>query len=230
MAGKTGPAFLKPYLVVFNLACLFSWAYLLYLTVDHYFIRGLPANQLWNTVEIVFKIAQSFAVLEVVHAMLGWVRSPVFTTFLQVLSRIAVLWVMINLESQVALPWWGYYTLTSLIFAWGVTEVVRYLFYGLKLFDIEIAPLSWCRYSFFLVLYPLGVASELSLIFARLPYIYAERPLSILMPNKWNFAIDLFFLTVLGLITYIPGFPMLFSYMLTQRAKVIGGASKKKTA
>lgn len=35
---------------------------------------------------------QSFALLEVVHALLGWVRSPVTTTTMQVASRLFLVW------------------------------------------------------------------------------------------------------------------------------------------
>ena len=35
---------------------------------------------------------QSFAILEVVHAALGWVRSPVVTTAMQVASRLFLVW------------------------------------------------------------------------------------------------------------------------------------------
>lgn len=38
------------------------------------------------------KITQSLAVLEVVHAAVGLVRSPVFTTAQQVASRIFIVW------------------------------------------------------------------------------------------------------------------------------------------
>lgn len=37
-------------------------------------------------------IVQSFAILEVVHALLGWVRSPVTTTAMQVASRLFLVW------------------------------------------------------------------------------------------------------------------------------------------
>lgn len=37
-------------------------------------------------------LVQSFAILEVVHAALGWVRSPVQTTAMQVASRLFLVW------------------------------------------------------------------------------------------------------------------------------------------
>lgn len=37
-------------------------------------------------------VVQSFAVLEVVHVLLGWVRSPLQTTVMQVSSRLFLVW------------------------------------------------------------------------------------------------------------------------------------------
>jgi very-long-chain (3R)-3-hydroxyacyl-CoA dehydratase len=37
-------------------------------------------------------VVQSFAALEVVHSLLGWVRSPVSTTAMQVASRLILVW------------------------------------------------------------------------------------------------------------------------------------------
>lgn len=39
--------------------------------------------------------------------------------------------------------------------------------------------LLWLRYTAFIVLYPLGVASELAMVALAMPYIKAHRPLSI---------------------------------------------------
>jgi Protein tyrosine phosphatase-like protein, PTPLA len=38
------------------------------------------------------RFVQSFALLEVIHALLGWVRSPVTTTTMQVASRLFLVW------------------------------------------------------------------------------------------------------------------------------------------
>lgn len=56
-----------------------------------------------------------------------------------------------------------------MLFAWSVTEVIRYTFYVLSLLGIDVYLLNWCRYTFFLVLYPLGAGSEAFLSFSTLP-------------------------------------------------------------
>lgn len=52
-----------------------------------------------------------------------------------------------------------------MLFAWGVTEVVRYGFFVFTLSGYSPGILSWLRYNTFLVLYPLGAGSEAWLVY-----------------------------------------------------------------
>lgn len=54
--------------------------------------RGATPLEYWTEVEVILKVTQSLAALEVFHALFGLVRSPVFTTLLQVASRLVLLW------------------------------------------------------------------------------------------------------------------------------------------
>jgi very-long-chain (3R)-3-hydroxyacyl-CoA dehydratase len=58
---------------------------------------------------------------------------------------------------------------TSAIFAWSLTEIIRYSFYATTLLGYESYPLLYLRYTTFYVLYPMGALSEDALIFASLP-------------------------------------------------------------
>lgn len=73
------------------------------------------------------------------------------------------------------------------------------------------------RYNTFLVLYPIGVASETWLIYRAIP------PAS-KMDEKFGYALW----AVLA--SYVPGFYVLFTYMLAQRRRVLRAwkAEKKK--
>jgi hypothetical protein len=82
-------------------------------------------------------------------------------------------------------------------------------------------PLLWTRYSLFIVLYPLGVASELTMAYLALPTIRKERPLSLAMPNSINFAFDYYYFCFIAIACYIPGLPDLYKHMLKQRRKVL---------
>lgn len=75
-AVKTG------YLALYNAACAAGWAYVLALTAAH-FSAGRPASELYAAVSGPLKVVQTAALLEVVHAATGLVRSAVATTALQ---------------------------------------------------------------------------------------------------------------------------------------------------
>jgi very-long-chain (3R)-3-hydroxyacyl-CoA dehydratase len=84
---------------------------------------------------------QSLAVLEVVHAALGWVRSPVPTTAIQVASRLFLVWAVTERYSAASGSAWY----ASMLFAWSVTESIRYPFYANALMGSESSGLLWCR-------------------------------------------------------------------------------------
>ncbi|BEI80385.1 hypothetical protein CcaverHIS002_0109140 [Cutaneotrichosporon cavernicola] len=184
---------LKSYLLAFNALSALLWARLLFLTLwfiatprttsAHRIIFGQTATgqQPWASVAALAdhlsggydfhglgeatKWTQTLAVLEVVHAALGWVRSPVGTVASQVASRLWAVWGVVEpVPSARTNPLFA-----TMLFAWSVTEVIRYTFYFLALLNIDLYALNWCRYTFFLVLYPLGAGSEAFLSFSTLP-------------------------------------------------------------
>ena len=58
-----------------------------------------------------------------------------------------------------------------LLLAWSITEVIRYSFYALSLFNSVPYFIIWLRYTTFIVLYPTGVTGELLTLFAGLPEV-----------------------------------------------------------
>ena len=120
----------------------------------------------------------------------------------------------------------------GLLFAWGITEVVRYSYYALKLAGLEISLLTWLRYSLFLVLYPTGVLSELFCL-RKVVYFFP-------IWGGENWLTTSSFVQMLGventkflIVTlycglYVPFFPMLFGLMLRQRKKILGRKPRNK--
>lgn len=88
-------------------------------------------------------------------------------------------------------------------------------------------PLLWLRYSTFVILYPLGVASEMTMVYLAMPTIRKERPLSFSMPNSVNFAFDYYWFCWVAIACYVPGLPELYLHMLRQRKKILGKPSHK---
>ena len=70
------------YLTAYNAASAVGWGYVLTLVAQH-FQAGGEVDTLYPAVEFPLKVVQSAALLEVVHAALGLVRSSVPTTALQ---------------------------------------------------------------------------------------------------------------------------------------------------
>lgn len=182
-------------------------------------------------------VAQSAAVLEILHSAIGIVRSPLFTSTIQVLSRLWTVWGLIFLAPEttslgsVKLFKLGNaqfeLSLYTLLFAWGVTEVLRYSYFAVKEVATPPYPHLWLRYTSFIPLYPLGVASEMTMAYLALPIIKANRPLSISMPNALNWSFDYYTLCWIIICSYLPGLPMLYLYMLQQRQKLLGNPKAK---
>ena len=65
--------------------------------------------------------------------------------------------------------------------------------------------MTWLRYSGFIVLYPLGVASELTMVWLALPTIKRSHMWSLDMPNALNYSFDYYYYCILTCILYLPG-------------------------
>lgn len=144
------------------------------------------------------------ALFEVLHSILGIVRSGVITTAMQVASRVVLIWGVVRLFPQVAaIP-----TFSVMILAWSLTETIRYPYYWYSLRGGVPKWLELARYNAFIILYPIGASSEAFLVYLALPYAAFLHPYYEL------------FLKLL-LIIYPPSFYVLFSHMFKQRQKVM---------
>ncbi|PIO61579.1 tyrosine phosphatase-like protein, PTPLA, partial [Teladorsagia circumcincta] len=94
-----------------------------------------------------------------------------------------------------------------LLLAWSVTEVVRYSYYALGLFNAVPYFLTWIRYTFFIVLYPLGVTGELLTLIGSLPeasFVEEKKYYSLEMPNALNMSISFYWVLIGAALFYIP--------------------------
>jgi very-long-chain (3R)-3-hydroxyacyl-CoA dehydratase len=223
-----GAGIMKPYelyLFFYNLLQVFGWGIILVKT-----FLGITKNQsneeLYNNVAVELAIFQTAAILEIIHAAIGFVRSPVATTATQVFSRVVVVWTILykvpSSRSSIGV--------LMLLVAWSITEVIRYSFYALGLIKSVPFILTWMRYTFFIILYPMGASGEVLTMLAALPEIYQKKHLSFELPNSFNFGFSYYYFVILLCLYYIPGFPQLYLYMFEQRKKYVsgGGADSKK--
>jgi len=164
---------------------------------------------------------QTFAVLEVVHVLLGLVRSPLATTMSQVASRIWLVWGIVEQYPETRTN--PIYAL--MVFAWSMTEVIRYSFYVFALLGFEPYPLLWLRYTTFYILYPTGAPSEAMIMFSTLP---SSSPFasSWISGRSWSlrdYAIGALF------VIWWPGLYIMYTHMIRQRSKVLGKGRKVKS-
>jgi very-long-chain (3R)-3-hydroxyacyl-CoA dehydratase len=149
------------YLVAYNAVLAVGWSYVLMLTAyslaDY---RHSGSMTLYKDIEKPLKFSQTMAFLEIIHAALGLVRSDVVLTAFQVFSRLSLLWLVAEPGGPVVQQHYG---IVPVVLAWTITEIVRYSFYGLSLCGKRPYFLKWCRYTFFIVLWPVGVAVRLVL-------------------------------------------------------------------
>lgn len=77
---------------------------------------------------------------------------------------------------------------------------------NLSLWDVSHKFLNvfQCRYNFFIVLYPAGVAGELLTIYAALPYVKKTGMFSLRLPNKYNVSFDYYYFLIIVMFSYVP--------------------------
>ncbi|KAL2870847.1 protein tyrosine phosphatase-like domain-containing protein [Aspergillus lucknowensis] len=229
MASNTQPTPAKPkpalsgvvrqYLLAYNAANFFLWSTLtirtLRLLINQSITDGLtfdiPAI-FGETYTPMLQTAQSLAVLEILHSLIGIVRAPLLTTAMQVASRLFVVWGILypfhsgifGVGDKV-----GESAYLGCLLAWGVTECIRYGYFVMQVNGGAASVPSWwnwLRYNTFYVLYPIGISSECTLAVKALPNAEGLHPL------YWWFIVAV--LTI-----YVPGSYMLYTHMIRQRRK-----------
>lgn len=222
------------YLLAYNILSFVTWVYL-FLQVIGYLINqsvnhsiNLSTNQptkrilepidLYNAIKFPLYSIQSFAVLESIHALFGFVRASFFSAFLQQFGRSFILYgILIPVKESINQS--GF---VMMAFAWSTIEIVRYGFY----ITYQLAPnktpdwLVWLRYSLFIPLYPLGVLGELLCLAHAIPILYRNEIWTLHMPNRMNFSFDWFYYVTFSSLLYLPGFPYMIRHLMRQRAKV----------
>ncbi|KAI5959958.1 uncharacterized protein KGF55_005190 [Candida pseudojiufengensis] len=194
------------WLVVYNSLSASLWSIIFFNTIFLSLVLGQP--YVYLKTNFINTIIQSFAIFEIINSAIGLVKSPIFTTVTQVFSRLLIVWGIHQfIPNSPANYHWSYITL---LLSWSITEIIRYSYYAQNLRNDVPDWLTWLRYSTFYILYPTGVFSEIYQILLSL--------------NNVGYYYQLFLKIIL--VTYIPGFYMLYTYMIKQRKKVLGKTKK----
>jgi len=207
----------KTYLVAYNTIQTLGWSFLLFQMATH-LLSGGEVSTLYANTKLSLQIFQTGAALEIFHAIFGLVRSSVQVTTQQVFSRVYVVWAILYMcpTSQLSIGF------PLLLFAWTITEIIRYSMYAVSLVGNPPFFLTWLRYTFFIIAYPVGVSGELICMYTALLQAMQQDILSVQLPNMLNVTFS-FPLLILGImLAYIPLFPPMYFYMFGQRKKVLG--------
>lgn len=195
------------YLKAYNFSMILGWSFILAIYFIKGFSTGFDAEKMYQSMAIPLAIFQYGAVLEIFHSIFKWVKSPLMTTVTQVFSRVVLVFVLEFVPES------RKFGLILLGFAWSLTEVIRYSFYFIKLMGFQTPyALLWCRYSFFIFLYPMGVSGEVITLCYTLV--------------KYRTNIIVVVVLVALILYYIPGLKTLYTYMLKQRRSVLGSGNQ----
>ncbi|ETV73476.1 hypothetical protein H257_11605 [Aphanomyces astaci] len=203
------------YLAGYNVVSAVGWAYILWHLCSLLYDDAdvvLSSAKLWSRIAIPLEYLQTMALLEVVHALVGVVRSPVGSALMQVSSRLFVLWVVLVLCPSSRYHWGFLLTIGS----WSMVEVPRYAFYALSVIGWVPDWLFFLRYHLYLILYITGLVGELTCMVNALPFL-STGIYSIELPNKHNIAISLHAVVCGMLVLYVVCCPIMYKHMTTQR-------------
>lgn len=168
-------------------------------------LEALGSGKVFDELETYTRLTQSLAGLEVLHSLVGIVRAPLMTTLMQVASRFLLVWGIAYNFPQSTQHSPAYATM---LLAWSFTEVVRYSYFVFSLSGVGVPKLwTWLRYNTFMVLYPLGIASECWLVYNAIP-----------LANKLRVEYGYALWAILAI--YVPGSYILFTHMLKQRRRI----------
>lgn len=205
------------YLLSYNLAQFFGWSLV-------FFTRRLDLLLFFQTLQL----------LEVLHCIIGFVRSSAIQTFMQILSRLIIVYLLyfFPLLGRPTIPSgsWGppidMIGVDMILIAWPIAEFTRYIYYALNLMKLNLMKekitwsltrsitrwsitwlpqIIWARYSFFIVLYPMGASGELLILYKLMQILReSENQFKFSLPNPLNISVygDVMILVVM--LTYVP--------------------------
>lgn len=206
------------YLLLYNFAQLVLWSSALTRLLSST-LATRSMQTAYHAVRPFVNSAQMLAWLEVIHAALG-LGGAVPTAFIQCMGRYVVLMFVVDRISDIQ----NHVVTLLLLFSWSLADIARYSYYIANIVAAHVPyPILWLRYSFFVVLYPIGIVAEWLIYYLTLQHVDETRIYSIAMPNKYNFAFDFGTWNRIILLLYFYFGPFMYLHMLRQRRKKIKG-------
>jgi len=218
--GFLNTSYKKLYLFCYNffMFCGFLYAFVL-MSKKYYEEEEKFLPRAFATVGDIFKFLHLLMFLEVLHPLFGYTKGSILESFFQVTGRNIWILLLIGGEERMQTKPVVFY----LFMTYSVIELVRYPYYLLRVYDIDLGLITWLRYTLWIPLYPLGFICEGVIALRDIPYFEETEKFSIGLPNKWNFAF--YFPNVIRFYLLFGFFPMLYTqmwHMYSLRCKKLG--------
>ena len=218
--------FRKVYLFLFNMFSFVGFIYVLVVLIIRYAKEG-PESMAgsYKALGRVMKFLHLMQILEVLHPLLGYTRGEFKIPSLQIGFRLFMIFIMIDSEPRLQTKPVVFY----LFLIYSMMEVIKYPYYMLRVFRVDIAFLTWLRYTIWIPLYPLTFICEGVILLRNIPYFDETGRYSIFLPNQLNFSFHLPTFIRLYLLTgFFPFMWLAMNRLYYQRVRMIGPKKWKK--
>ncbi|KAK4295498.1 hypothetical protein Pmani_031936 [Petrolisthes manimaculis] len=216
----------KVYLFLYNLWQFVGFLYVVCVMATRYLKDGPDSMAgTYAAVGWMMRLCLLTQGLEVLHPLVGYTKGSVAEGIVQVGGRAIIFFCLIEGEERMQTKPVIFY----LFLVWSFIELVRYPYYMLRVYDVDVGFITWLRYTIWIPLYPFGFILEGVVILRDIPYFDETKKFSVSLPNSWNFAFH--FPTLLRcylLFFFFPAMYKMMTHMYYQRIRKIGPKSWKK--
>jgi very-long-chain (3R)-3-hydroxyacyl-CoA dehydratase len=205
---------------MYNIVQMILWGGVFLEATWRYFVNKDSLSTTYEHTMPWLLCAQTLAALEIGHVMIRWVPGSVSTAFFQIFSRLFVTWIVCYRVPSVPM---SKVTFVYMVMAWAISDWTRYAYYTVNiLLGFNVGALRWIRYSFFIVLLPVGTLGEVRLMISSLLSAKQEHVTTFLSIKSEHLINPLYYVTIASLLTYPTGFVRIYTYMLRQRRTHLG--------
>jgi len=171
----------------------------------------------YKTVENPIKLCQALTILEIIHPLIGFTKGDWSSPLVQFIARNFFLFIVVNYNYQIQQS----PIVSYVLLVWSFIELFRYPYYGIRLLNKQNYVITWCRYTLWIILYPLGAFLEGVIAYKSLDYYHSKRYFNIDLPNKMNFSFNFVLFLRIYLVILPLGLFHLMIYMWNQRKKIL---------
>ncbi|KAM7377663.1 hypothetical protein PAMA_014120 [Pampus argenteus] len=160
-------SFRHAYIFSYNLFQFCGHTWILANTLARFFTFGQDAlADTFYSVGFVMSLCQLLSILELFHIADGIEKVKLLPRFVQVMEKNVLLIMVIMLEEIQSKP-----VVCVLLFLWNILDLLRYPHELLCMMDTPSVAMLWTRYTLWIPLYVLSVATEGITVYQALPYV-----------------------------------------------------------